>query len=89
MPLLSCKKLSALNHYRIQLGKIRKYFLSTSLCLNDREKGKGKPAGKKYADTINLPQMPYALSVYKPDGRCNERESYIQKVHHCHSSTVT
>ena len=41
---------------------------------------KSKKSGGKYADSLNLPHMPYALSDFKPDGRCNERENYIRKV---------
>ena len=39
-----------------------------------------KTGGGKFSDTLNLPQMPYSLSTFKPDGRCNERENYIRKV---------
>ena len=40
----------------------------------------GDRSSKTYADTLNLPKMPFALSEYKADGRCNERENYTRKV---------
>ena len=50
--------------------------------LKSKNKSKSN-VSKKYSDTLNLPQMPYELSVYKSDGRCNKREQYVKEVWIC------
>ena len=55
-----------------------------------KSKNKSKSSvSKKYSDTLNLPQMPYELSVYKSDGRCNKREQYVKEVWICVRSHIT